>query len=187
MLRRSFMILNIGFVIVGCMLLTGFLSDSGIRRGASFTRIGLSGVLWRELSGGRLGGVRCDELVGSLPSLAWGGAWESSVYDPDERCWYLTGWIEDERVDCRRMSLTLWPIAGSTGGLAWRFHLVCTSLPPAEPACVEIEGAWRCGNGQTRIVWTATESETDEVGIFQTCMIRDEPRPGGDWKIAGVR
>lgn len=187
MLRRSFMILNFGFVMVGCLLLTGFLRNSGIGRSASFARTGLSGVLQCELSDGRLGGVRCDALAGSLPSLAGGGAWESSVYDPDERCWYLTGWIEDERVDCRRMSLTLWPIVSSAGSRAWRFHLLCTSLPPVELACVEIEGAWRCGNGQTRIVWTVTKCETDEAGMLQACMIGDEPGPGGGWEIADVR
>ena len=175
MLHRSLMTLSIGIVLVGCLLLAGYPPGFGIGRDAAFARIELADVLRRELVNGMLGGVRCDALVGSLPLPVECGGWNSSAYDPDERCWYLTGWIDDERVDCRKMSLTLWPIIGSAGGRAWRFHLLCTSLLPAEPTCVEIEGAWRCGDGRIRIAWTGGEAGVEKGGSLQTCLIAIEP------------
>lgn len=187
MMCRCFMALYAGIVTFGCLLLAGPWAGFENGRDISPAPIELGDVLNREIADGMLGGVRCDALADSLSAFGGCGGWSSSAYDPDERCWYLTGWIDDERVDCRRMSLTLWPIPGSAGGRAWRFHLLCTSLVPAGPAPVEIEGAWRCADDRIRIVWIGSGGGAKEAGNLQTSLIAQEPEPADGWQIAGVQ
>ncbi len=175
MMCRFFMLLHAGIVMLGWFLLVGTWPGFEQKRDVSPGRIELRDVLNREIAGGMLGGVRCDALAESLPALPGYGGWSSSAYDPDERCWYLTGWIDDERVDCWRMSLTLWPIAGGAECRAWRFHLLCTSLIPVGAEPVDIEGGWRCADGCIRIVWTGSAGGTKEAGNLQTSLIAQEP------------
>lgn len=113
----------------------------------------LSKALREELSGGEIGGAGLEALAESLSRGEPCGVWESAVFDPDERCWYLTGWIDDERIGSRRMSLTLSPILNGVGARAWHFFLLCSSRFPGEPEQIELEGAWRDAGDQTRIAW----------------------------------
>lgn len=175
MMCRCFSALYVGIVTCGCLLLTEPWAGFEPEREASPARVGLGEVLNREIAAGMLGGVRCDALVDSLPAVAGCGGWSSSAYDPDERCWYLTGWIDDECADRRRMSLALWPSTGNAGGRAWRFHLLCTSLAPAVLTSVDIEGAWRSADGRIRVVWTESKGGTEEAGNLQTRLIAQDP------------
>ncbi|HOT29042.1 MAG TPA: hypothetical protein PLU72_12730 [Candidatus Ozemobacteraceae bacterium] len=187
MMCRCLMALYAGIVTFGYLLLAGPWADVENRCDISPARIELGDILNREIADGMLGGVRCDALADSLPALAGYGGWKSSAYDPDERCWYLTGWIDDERVGCQRMSLTLWPIPESAGSRAWRFHLVCVSLLPAVPASVDIEGAWRSSDGHIRIVWTGSGGGGEESCNLRASLIAQKPEHGDSWQIAGVR
>jgi len=108
-----------------------------------------------ELARGGLGGISLNRLSESLSTatVITPGIWDVPVFDPDERCWYLTGWISDGRIGDWRFLLTIFPERKTPQESSWRFHLRCTDRNRNGVPPIELEGGWRNRFDLLRIVY----------------------------------
>lgn len=154
MFQRIGILLYFGIILVAASPFIVESAISGSDRPAACGPDILSELLHKELARGALGGVELETLAESTPHGRVCGAWESAVFDPDERCWYLVGWIDDERAGCTRLSLSLRPCPEGDCPCAWQFSLLCDSLVPGERNQAEFEGGWRRDGPDIRVVWS---------------------------------
>ncbi len=153
-------------------------ADNGFVHESMRRRASLLECFQRELSTGALGGARLDRLSESL-SLApviSPGIWEAPVFDPDERCWYLTGWISDARAGDWRLFLTLRPARVILPGCSWRFHFHCAGRTENEVPAIELEGCWRSGFDMLRVVYQNVSGSKEALDQFFIHVVR----PGHD-------